>query len=148
MSPTERLAFPHPIRKAAENEEDPSLLDVETDDQQLLAQIIEYYQRTLKTSQEAIDYLRKRGITNGQVIEQFRIGYSDSTLSPTLPRAQTKAGAEIRGRMMRLGFLRPPTNREHFHGCLADLRIRLESHLTILAELHTTCDGILQGGAE
>ena len=40
------------------------LLNPEFDDQKLLAQVVDYYHRTLKGSQEAIDFLRQRGLTN------------------------------------------------------------------------------------
>ena len=49
-------------------------LAADADDQQLLAQIVGYYHHCLKASQEALDYLRQRGITNSQAIDHFRIG--------------------------------------------------------------------------
>ena len=90
-------------------------LKLQGDDQQLLAQIVDYYHGCLKASQEALDYLRQRGITNSEVIEQFRIGYADRTLGLKLPIKQLKAGREIRGRLERLGMFRA-SGHEHFTG--------------------------------
>ena len=39
------------------------LLNPEFDDQQLLAQVMDYYNRTLKETTEGLDYLRSRGVT-------------------------------------------------------------------------------------
>ncbi len=39
-------------------------LNAQADDQKLLAQVIDFYQRTVKESPEALDFLRKRGISN------------------------------------------------------------------------------------
>ena len=50
------------------------------DDQKLLAQIIDYYHRTLKETTEGLDYLRSRGVTVGEAIDRFRIGYANRTL--------------------------------------------------------------------
>ena len=55
-------------------------LDPLADDQKLLAQVIDYYNRTLKETTEGLDYLRSRGITVGEAIDHFRIGYGNRTL--------------------------------------------------------------------
>ncbi len=89
---------------------------VEADDQKLLAQVVDYYHRTLKGSQEALDYLRQRGITTGQAIDQFRIGYADRTLGLTLP--SNKAGRDLRDRLTKLGLFRATSGHEHFNGCV------------------------------
>ena len=90
-------------------------LHPEADDQQLLAQVVDYYHRTLKASQEALGYLRGRGITNGQAIDHFRIGYADRTLGLKLPSKQVKAGKDIRSRLAKLGLFRE-SGHEHFTG--------------------------------
>lgn len=91
------------------------MIDPKADDQQLLAQVVDYYHHTLKNSQEAIAYLASRGITNGQAIDQFRIGYADRTLGLKLPGKEVKAGREIRGRLEKLGLFRA-SGHEHFTG--------------------------------
>jgi hypothetical protein len=93
-------------------------LDAQADDQKLLAQVVEYYQRSLKSSPEALDYLRGRGITHGQAIEQFRIGYANRTLGLKLPGKHLKSGRELRARLEALNIFRSKTGHEHFNGCV------------------------------
>src|SRR5262245_61953485 len=93
-------------------------LDADADDQQLLAQVVNYYHATFKQNADAIDYLRKRGITNGQVIDHFRIGYADRGLGRLLPSKDSKAGRAIRGRLESLGVFRAATGHEHFSGSI------------------------------
>ncbi|MGH9206168.1 MAG: DNA primase, partial [Acidimicrobiales bacterium] len=93
-------------------------LDAQADDQKLLAQVVEYYQRSLKSSPEALDYLRGRGITHGQAIEQFRIGYGNRTLGLKLPNKDRKVGRELRARLEALNVFRAKTGHEHFNGCV------------------------------
>ncbi len=87
------------------------------DDQKLLAQVTDYYQRTLKEDPEALDYLRKRGITNGEALDVFRIGYANRTLGLKLPVKQLKAGKQIRTRLQQIGLYRD-TGHEHLNGCV------------------------------
>jgi DNA primase len=53
----------------------------------------------LKQSPEALSYLAKRGINDAEMIERFRIGFSDRTLGLRLPEKNRKAGGEIRARL-------------------------------------------------
>ena len=46
-------------------------LNPEADDQKLLAQVIDYYRRTLKDSPDALEFLRKRGMIAGEALEQL-----------------------------------------------------------------------------
>ena len=87
------------------------------DDQKLLAQVIDYYHRTLKETTEGLDYLRSRGVTVGEAIDRFRIGYANRTLGLKLPVKRVKAGKEIRTRLQQLGIYRG-TGREHYNGCV------------------------------
>jgi DNA primase len=91
-------------------------LDPQDDDQKLLARVLDFYHRTLKDSPDALDYLRKRGITNGEAIDQFRIGYSDRTLGTRLPTKDRKAGRQIRARLEALNIFRAGSGHEHFSG--------------------------------
>jgi hypothetical protein len=93
-------------------------LDPQADDQKLLAQVVEYYQRSLKSSPEALDYLRGRGITHGQAIEQFRIGYANRSLGLKLPGKHLKSGRHIRARLEALNVFRAESGHEHFNGCV------------------------------
>lgn len=75
-------------------------------DEVLLRRIVGFYNETLKTSPEAVAFLQKRGVTNGEVIERFTLGYANRTLAYRLPAKSRKAGAELRDRLQRLGVLR------------------------------------------
>ena len=97
---------------------DPLFLDPAADDQKLLAQVVTFYHDTLKGSSAALDYLRSRGISNGQAVERFRIGYADRTLGKALPSKEVKAGRLIRGRLEQLGVFRARSGHEHFNGCV------------------------------
>ena len=90
-------------------------LDPAADDQVLLAQVVNYYHDTLKTNPEALDYLRRRGITNIHVLDHFRIGYADRSLGLKLPTKASKAGRAIRSRLQQVGLYRE-SGHEHFRG--------------------------------
>ena len=81
------------------------------------AQVIDYYYATSKGSNEALDYFKKKGITNGKAITKFRIGYSDRTLGLKLPTHHVKAGRLIRERLQQIGLYRA-SGHEHFAGCI------------------------------
>ncbi|HFD33284.1 MAG TPA: DNA primase [Gammaproteobacteria bacterium] len=87
------------------------------DDNAVLLRVVDYYHETLKQSPEALDYLLKRGITNSEVIEVFRLGFSNRTLGYRLPHKNRKEGALLRGRLQRLGVIRP-NGHEHFRGSI------------------------------
>lgn len=92
-------------------------LDPQADDQQLLAQVIDYYHRSLKETTEGLDYLRSRGITASEAIGRFCAGQCNRTLGMRLPLKQVSAGREIRTRLQNLGILRD-SGHEHFRGCV------------------------------
>ncbi|HAO31429.1 MAG TPA: hypothetical protein DCQ84_00540 [Candidatus Competibacteraceae bacterium] len=79
---------------------------LDADDQALLNQVIDYYHATLKQSPEALSYLEQRGIGSLEAIETFKLGYADRTLGLRLPEKTRKAGAEVRGRLVKLGLYR------------------------------------------
>lgn len=95
----------------------PSPVAFDADDQDLLRQTIAYYHDTLKASPEALDYLKARGIAHPEAIERFKLGYANRTLGYSLPVKQVKAGAEIRGRLAKVGLYRE-SGHEHFTGSL------------------------------
>lgn len=88
----------------------------DADDRALLDQVIGYYHETLKSSSEGLEYLRSRGLS-GELVERFRLGLADRTLGLRLPEKNRKAGAEIRGRLERIGLYRA-SGHEHFTGSL------------------------------
>jgi DNA primase catalytic core len=88
---------------------------LDADDQTVLRQVIDYYHETLKRSPVALQYLEGRGITSEEAFSTFRIGYADRTLGLRLPHKNRKEGAELRGRLERLGIYRE-SGHEHFNG--------------------------------
>ena len=95
----------------------PSPVAFDADDQALLNQTVGYYHGTLKQSPEALEYLKARGIDHPEAIERFKLGFANRTLGYSLPAKQWKAGAEIRGRLAKIGIYRE-SGHEHFTGSL------------------------------
>jgi hypothetical protein len=95
----------------------PSPIDRDAGDVEVLGQVIGYYHETLKQSPEALAYLESRGLRHAEAIERFKLGYANRTLGYRLPDKNRKAGAELRGRLQKLGILRE-SGHEHFRGSL------------------------------
>ncbi len=87
----------------------------EADDLALLMQVVDYYHETLKESPEAQQYLLKRGLQSSEIIDRFKLGFANRTLGYRLPAKNRAAGADIRGRLQRLGVYRE-SGHEHFNG--------------------------------
>jgi DNA primase len=87
----------------------------DAEDAKLMAQVIEYYHETLLGSPEALEYLKRRGIGCEEAIKTFKLGFANRTLGYRLPATTRVEGAEIRGRLQRLGVLRD-SGHEHFNG--------------------------------
>jgi DNA primase catalytic core len=95
----------------------PAPVAFDADDQALLNQTVNYYHDTLKQAPEALEYLKARGIAHPEAIERFKLGFANRTLGYSLPVKQIKAGAEIRGRLQKIGLYRE-SGHEHFTGSL------------------------------
>ena len=89
----------------------------EADDRALLLQVVGYYNETLKQSPEALKYLESRGLKSSEMIDRFKLGFANRTLGIGLPDKNRAAGAEMRGRLQRLGIFRE-SGHEHFNGSL------------------------------
>ena len=89
----------------------------DADDRELLLQVVGYYSETLKQSPEAMRYLESRGLKSPEIIDRFRLGFANRTLGYRLPAKNRAAGAEMRGRLQKLGILRE-SGHEHFNGSL------------------------------
>jgi DNA primase catalytic core len=87
------------------------------DDQALLNQVIDFYHQALLESPEALTYLDKRGLRHPELAARFKLGFVNRTLGYRLPAARVKTGAELRGRLQRIGILRE-SGHEHLRGCL------------------------------
>ena len=95
----------------------PTALERDVEDAKLLVQVIEYYHQSLLQSPEALDYLQRRGIGSEEAIRTFKLGFANRTLGYRLPEKTRVEGAELRGRLQRLGLLRE-SGHEHFNGSL------------------------------
>jgi len=95
----------------------PAVIEESAGDDVLLRQVADYYHETLKQSPEALEYLQKRGLSNAEMIEHFRLGYANRTLAYRLPQKNRKTGAEQRGQLQRIGVLRE-SGHEHLNGSL------------------------------
>jgi DNA primase len=105
------------VRKAATVPRLPSPLDQSAEDRELLAQVIGFYADTLRENTDALSFLERRRIGDPEAVTAFKLGFADRTLGLRLPEANRKAGAELRGRLQRLGMLRP-SGHELFRGSL------------------------------
>jgi DNA primase len=105
--------------RVAEKSTTPKLGGFETAaaDHVLMRSVFDYYHATLKESPEALAYLEKRGLKSAEMIERFRLGFANRTLAYRLPQKNRKDGAEVRGRLQKLGVLRE-SGHEHLNGSL------------------------------
>ena len=101
----------------------------DADDREALRQVTAYYRETLKESPEALRYLESRGLTHPEMIGHFQLGFANRTLGYRLPDKNRKEGAELRGRLQKLGILRE-SGHEHFMGSVVFPVIDLEGSVT------------------
>jgi DNA primase catalytic core len=95
----------------------PLLFNPEQDKQQMLNQYILFCNQNLKNSPEALNYLKKRNLHNSQIIDHFKLGFSNQTLNKNLPPYSDPKGVLIRAKLKESGVLRK-TGHEHFSGSL------------------------------
>ena len=95
----------------------PALFQTNVDDQKLLNIVVDYYHRMLKQSPEPQQYLIKRGLKSSEMVEHFRLGFSNRSLNYHLPDKNRVEGASQRGRLEELGIFRE-SGHEHFVGSL------------------------------
>ena len=118
----------HVVRKGtAVKLEAPVTLDA--GDQQTLRDVVGFYRKTLGESPEALRYLESRGLTHPEMIDHFQLGFANRTLGLALPDKNRKAGADLRGRLQRLGILRE-SGHEHFMGSVVFPVIDLAGDVT------------------
>lgn len=103
----------------------PPLVADTVDDQALLLQVTQYYHSALKQSPEALAYLEQRGLVSADLIDVFKLGYANKSLTYRLPPGQNVAGREIRTRLQGLGVYRS-SGHEHLNGCIVVPVIGLE----------------------
>ncbi len=93
-----------------------SPITLDADDQQTLRDVVSFYHDTLVNAPEALRYLEGRGLTHAEMIGHFQLGFANRKLGLTLPDKNRKAGADLRGRLQRLGILRAESGHEHMNG--------------------------------
>ncbi|MGB2793772.1 MAG: CHC2 zinc finger domain-containing protein [Candidatus Acidiferrales bacterium] len=137
----------------------PPLIEHAVDDQTLLKAVVEHYHEALKQSPEAQQYLMRRGLTSSEMIDTFRLGFANRTLTYRVPDKNRKQGEEQRERLKQIGILRKDSGHEHFNGSVVipifnlqgevvEMYGRKITRLTALrdgTEAHTYLSGPLRG---
>ena len=118
----DNISFRHAVTLLQGQPEQPakqslSPLAAGSDNQALLNQVISDYHECLMQSPEALAYLDKRGLKNRELINYFKLGYSNRNLAYRLPPRKVKAGNELRTQLQEIGILRK-SGHEHFNGSL------------------------------
>jgi DNA primase len=106
----------HPIKQSTVRTL-PAPVSLDADDRALLLQVVGYYQQSLRDSPDALAYLQARGLSHPELLDHFKLGYSNRTLGLRLPRKNRVEGAQLRSRLERLGVYRE-SGHEHFNGSL------------------------------
>lgn len=92
----------------------------------LLREVADAYHATLKQSPEALDYLTQRALVHGELVDTFRLGYANKSLTYRLPPGHSKEGREVRAKLQRVGVYRA-SGHEHLNGCLVVPVLDLET---------------------
>jgi DNA primase len=120
-------ASPRPV-KSSSVPKLPAPVSRDADDRALLLQVVSYYHETLKETPEALKYVESRGLKSSEMIERFRMGFANRTLGYRLPEKNRVAGAELRGRLEKVGILRE-SGHEHFNGSVVIPVMNLEGEV-------------------
>ncbi len=78
----------------------------------VLAKVVDHYHRTFCERPDAQEYLKKRGLTDTDLLRALRVGYADGSLLKTVPK-----DGEIREQLRALGVI-TPEGRELLGGCI------------------------------
>lgn len=89
----------------------------EMNEQELLQSVIQFYRKRLQNYVPTQNFLLKRGLANGVMIDQFQLGFADRELGRAIPTKSCRAGRQLRERLTRLGIYRN-SGHGHFNGCL------------------------------
>jgi DNA primase len=101
-------------------------LAADADEAALLREVADAYHGTLKQSPEALDYLTQRALVHGELVDTFRLGYANKSLTYRLPPGHSKEGREVRAKLQRVGVYRA-SGHEHLNGCLVVPVLDLET---------------------
>jgi DNA primase len=106
-----------PVVKIATIPKLPCPVTLGADDRTVMREVVKFYADTLRDTADAKRYLEKRGLKSSEMVERFRLGFSDRMLGPALPDKNRRAGMEIREQLERLGVFRA-SGHEHLRGSL------------------------------
>jgi hypothetical protein len=67
--------------------------------------------QALGNSTDALKYLQGHGLTSSEMVDHLQLGLASRTLGYGLPEKNRAAGAELRGRLQKLGIF-PETGHE------------------------------------
>lgn len=95
----------------------PPPVSADDSEEKLLARVVSFYHSTLKQNEEALSYLKKRGLDDPALIEHFQLGFANRTLAYRLPAKNRADGAKLRTELQQVGILRE-SGHEHFNGSL------------------------------
>jgi DNA primase len=112
-----------------------------SDEAVLLREVADTYHATLKQSPEAQGYLVQRGLVHGELMDTFRLGYANKSLTYRLPPGYSKEGRDVRAKLQRVGVYRE-SGHEHLNGCLVVPVFDLESGTGWSTSDRCTGDGL------
>jgi DNA primase catalytic core len=130
LVPTSTSAGPPPKQSTVPKL--PPLFAPTVDDQQALQIVVNYYHETLKNSPDSPkvkQYLVQRGLESSEMVERFRLGFSNRTLNYHLQDKNRIEGLRQHERLERLGILREKSGHEHFVGSLLIPIINLQGEV-------------------
>jgi DNA primase len=81
----------HPVKTSTVRKLPPPV-DRDAGDAAMLEQVVSFYHETLKQSPEALAYLKKRGLTNPEIVSRFRLGFANRTLGAAAAEEEPKSG--------------------------------------------------------
>ena len=125
----------------------PPLAEHSLDGKKLLELVVRHYHEALKQSPEAQQYLIKRGLGSAEMIDYFRLGFANRTLTYRVPDKNRKQGEEQRGQLERLGILRT-SGHEHFNGSVVIPVFNLEGEVVEMYGRKITRLSALREGTE
>ncbi|MGH9461944.1 MAG: CHC2 zinc finger domain-containing protein [Vicinamibacteria bacterium] len=79
---------------------------------ELLSRVVEHYHKTFCEREDAQQYLRSRGLTDAQLILDYKIGYADGSLLERVPK-----DGQVREELLSLGVI-TKQGRELLGGCI------------------------------
>ena len=79
---------------------------------EILAKVVEHYHRTFCSRSDAQEYLKKRGLIDPKLFQDFKVGYADGSLLKRVPKK-----GELREELVALGVI-TERGRELLGGCI------------------------------